>query len=135
MPKSKVSAYLLRLVCSDQEDIEQLETLALEDLKLGRATPSRSWLLGRKAPPFGRQALDQLSVGRRYLIRPKADEDLDDQAPYYPAEGSPALGHSFLVAAHEIFALSLPNQKWAWSPKIQAPSTYWRTHLSDSRTR
>jgi plasmid stabilization system protein ParE len=44
-------------------------------------------------------------VRRRYLIRPKADQDLDDQAYYYGVERSPALGHRFLVAAHETFAL------------------------------
>lgn len=50
----------------------------------------------------------------RYAVRPKADRDLDDQAFYYATEGSPELGHRFLVAAHETFSLlaSQPNMGW-----------------------
>ena len=34
-----------------------------------------------------------------YVVRPKADEDLQDQAYYYATEGSFELGHHFLLAA------------------------------------
>jgi len=40
-----------------------------------------------------------------YLVRPKADRDLDDQAYYLAARSTPELGHRFLLAAHETFAL------------------------------
>jgi plasmid stabilization system protein ParE len=36
----------------------------------------------------------------RYVIRPKADRDLDDQAYYYATEATPEVGHRFLLAAH-----------------------------------
>ena len=41
----------------------------------------------------------------RYLVRPKADRDLDEQAYYLATEASPEIGHRFLVATHETFAL------------------------------
>ena len=41
----------------------------------------------------------------RYVVRPKADQDLDDQAFYYATEASPEFGHRFLVAAHDTFSL------------------------------
>ena len=37
----------------------------------------------------------------RYVVRPKADRDLDDQAYYYATEATPEVGHRFLVAAHD----------------------------------
>jgi len=58
-------------------------------------------------------------VSRRYLIRPKADEDLDDQAVYDAAEGSPALGRRFLVAAHKTFALLSTQPEMGCSPKFK----------------
>jgi plasmid stabilization system protein ParE len=44
-------------------------------------------------------------VSRRYVVRPKADQDLDDQAYYYATEANAELGHRFLVAAHDTFTL------------------------------
>jgi hypothetical protein len=44
-------------------------------------------------------------VSRRYVVWPKADQDLDDQAYCYGTEVGPELGHRFLVAAHDTFAL------------------------------
>ena len=45
------------------------------------------------------------------VVRPKAVQDLDDQAYYYASASTPELGHRFLVAAHDTFALlaSQPN--------------------------
>ncbi|HYL76443.1 MAG TPA: type II toxin-antitoxin system RelE/ParE family toxin [Bryobacteraceae bacterium] len=50
----------------------------------------------------------------RYIIRPKADKDLDDQAYYYATVASPEIGHRFLVSAHDTFALlaTQPNMGW-----------------------
>jgi len=42
-------------------------------------------------------------VSGAYLIRPKAD--LDDQSYYLATEASSAVGHRFLLAAHETFGL------------------------------
>jgi plasmid stabilization system protein ParE len=41
----------------------------------------------------------------RYVIRPRADRDLDEQAYYYGTEASPEVGRRFLLAAHDTFAL------------------------------
>jgi plasmid stabilization system protein ParE len=43
-----------------------------------------------------------------YVIRPKADRDLDDQAYYLATKASPEVGHRFLLAAHETFGLLAP---------------------------
>jgi toxin ParE1/3/4 len=50
----------------------------------------------------------------RYEIRPKADQDLDEQAYYYALVADSELGHRFLVAAHDTFALLAmqPNMGW-----------------------
>ena len=50
----------------------------------------------------------------RYVVRPKADADLDDQAFYYATVASPEVGHRFLVAAHDTFTLlaTQPNMGW-----------------------
>ena len=41
----------------------------------------------------------------RYVLRPKADQDLDEQAYYLSVEVSPETGHRFFLAAHQTFAL------------------------------
>lgn len=50
----------------------------------------------------------------RYVIRPQADRDLDEQALYLSREASLQTGHRFLVAAHETFTrlASQPNMGW-----------------------
>jgi plasmid stabilization system protein ParE len=40
-----------------------------------------------------------------YVVRPKADQDLEDQAFYFAIKANPELGHRFLLAAHETFSL------------------------------
>jgi len=44
-------------------------------------------------------------VSAVYVLRPKADPDLDDQPLYLATQAGPDLGHRFLLAAHETFAL------------------------------
>lgn len=61
-------------------------------------------------------------MNRRYLIRPRADRDLDDQADYYGTRGSPALGHRFLLAAHETFTLLASQPEIGWWPKFKNPA-------------
>jgi toxin ParE1/3/4 len=57
----------------------------------------------------------------RYAVRPKADRDLDDQAFYYATEGSPELGHRFLVAAHETFSLLAGQPNMGWHSRLNHP--------------
>ena len=57
-------------------------------------------------------------MSNRYFIRPKADQDLDEQAVYLSTVGSPEVGHRFLLAAHETFT-ALSNQ----------PGMGWSAHL------
>jgi toxin ParE1/3/4 len=57
----------------------------------------------------------------RYAIRPKADQDLDDQALYYATEANPELGHRFLVFAHDTFALLATQPQMGWNPKLRHP--------------
>jgi toxin ParE1/3/4 len=58
----------------------------------------------------------------RYVIRPKADRDLEDQAYYYATVATPELGHRFLLAAHETFSLlaTQPNMGWQARLKVAA---------------
>ena len=55
----------------------------------------------------------------RYVVRPRADRDLDDQAYYYATVASPELGHRFLVAAHDTFALLAAHPKMGWQPRLR----------------
>ena len=55
----------------------------------------------------------------RYVVRPKADQDLDDQAFYYATEGSPEVGHRFLVSAHETFLLLSTQPEMGWNPNLR----------------
>ena len=59
--------------------------------------------------------------GARYVVRPKADQDLEDQALYYATEGRPEIGHRFLVSAHETFSLLSTQPEMGWNPKLRLP--------------
>jgi toxin ParE1/3/4 len=54
----------------------------------------------------------------RYVVRPKADRDLDEQAYYYATQASPELGHRFLVAAHDTFALLATQPNMGWQSRL-----------------
>ncbi len=56
-----------------------------------------------------------------YAVHPKADQDLDDQAYYYGSEGSPELGHRFLVSAHDTFALLATQPEIGWRYGLKHP--------------
>jgi toxin ParE1/3/4 len=60
----------------------------------------------------------------RYVVRPKADQDLDDQAFYYATEASSELGHRFLVSAHETFSLLATQPNMGWNPKLRLPELH-----------
>ena len=51
-----------------------------------------------------------------YVVRPRADLDLDEQANYYAREASVELGHRFLLAAHDTFALLATQPGMGWRP-------------------
>jgi toxin ParE1/3/4 len=57
----------------------------------------------------------------RYVIRPKADQDLDEQAYYYATEAGPEVGHRFLLSAHDTFSLLATQPHMGWHPKLRHP--------------
>jgi toxin ParE1/3/4 len=63
----------------------------------------------------------------RYVVRPKADQDLEEQAYYYAKEASPEVGHRFLVAAHDTFALLATQPHMGWHSRLK------NTYLKDLR--
>lgn len=58
----------------------------------------------------------------RYLVRPRADGDLDDQAFYYATVASADVGHRFLLAAHDTFALLATQPDMGWDARLRHPS-------------
>jgi len=60
-------------------------------------------------------------VSARYLIRPRADRYLEDQAYYLSTKASPTVGHRFLVAAHETFSLLATQPEIGWHPRSRNP--------------
>ena len=57
----------------------------------------------------------------RYLIRPKADEDLEEQAFYLAQKASLETGHRFLMAAHETFGLLASHPGIGWPARLRNP--------------
>ena len=57
----------------------------------------------------------------RYLIRPKADADLDHQALYLAEKATAEIGHRFLIAAHETFTLLASQPEMGWLPRLRHP--------------
>ena len=58
----------------------------------------------------------------RYVIRPKADQDLTDQAYYLATQASPRVGHNFLLAAHETFSLLATQPNMGWHSRLKNPA-------------
>jgi len=58
----------------------------------------------------------------RYVIRPGADRDLDEQALYYAIRGSADVGHRFLAAAHETFVMLAGQPEMGWTARVRHPS-------------
>jgi toxin ParE1/3/4 len=57
-------------------------------------------------------------VSAVYVVRPKADEDLNEQAYYFATQAGPELGHRFLLAAHETFTLLASQPLIGWHPRL-----------------
>jgi toxin ParE1/3/4 len=60
-------------------------------------------------------------VSARYIVRPKADQDLDDQAYYLATQANPEVGHRFLLAAHETFSLLATQPEMGWNCRLKGP--------------
>ena len=58
----------------------------------------------------------------RYTIRPRADQDLDEQAYYLATHASPDTGHKFLLAAHETFSLLATQPRMGWLCRVRHPA-------------
>jgi toxin ParE1/3/4 len=51
-------------------------------------------------------------VSAGYLVRPKADRDIEEQAFYLATQATPELGHRFLLASHP---------RIGWHPHLRLP--------------
>jgi toxin ParE1/3/4 len=60
-------------------------------------------------------------VSAIYLVRPKADQDLDKEAFYLASEASPEVGHRFLYSAHETFGLLAAQPQMGWHARLKQP--------------
>ena len=61
-------------------------------------------------------------MSAHYVVRPKADEDLDNQALYLAKRASADVGHRFLIAAHKTFSLLAMQPDMGWHPHLKHPS-------------
>jgi toxin ParE1/3/4 len=60
-------------------------------------------------------------VSTRYVLRPTADQDLDQEAYYLATEAGTETGHRFLVAARETFALLSTQPQTGWPLRLRNP--------------
>ncbi len=61
-------------------------------------------------------------MSARYVVRPKADQDLEDQAYYLATQANPEVGHKFLLAAHETFSLLATQPEMGWNCRLKDPA-------------
>jgi toxin ParE1/3/4 len=60
-------------------------------------------------------------VNPRYVLRPKADHDLLQQANYLATAANLETGHRFLVAAHATFGLLSTQPEMGWRVRVRHP--------------
>ena len=60
-------------------------------------------------------------MNARYVLRPKADHDLDQQAYYLALEASLETATRFLVAAHHTFTLLSTQPNIGWRVRVRHP--------------
>lgn len=53
---------------------------------------------------------------------PKGGPDIEDQAFYLATKASTAVGHRFLVSAHETFSLLASRPGIGWCPRFRTPA-------------
>ena len=56
----------------------------------------------------------------RYVVKPRADRDLDDYADYLVEEADIELGLRFLEAAHETFAVLATHPNMGWQARLKS---------------
>jgi toxin ParE1/3/4 len=61
------------------------------------------------------------AVSARYVVLPKADRDLDDEADYLVNEGGLQVGLDFLTEAHETFSLLASQPGMGWRCRLKNP--------------
>ena len=57
----------------------------------------------------------------RYVVLPRADEDLDEQADYLTVEANIGVALRFLEAAHDTFALLSSHPEMGWQCRLRHP--------------
>ena len=60
-------------------------------------------------------------MSARYVLRPKADQDLEDQAYYLATQANTEVGHRFLLAAHETISLLATQPEMGWHGPLVDP--------------
>ena len=60
-------------------------------------------------------------MNSRYILRPRADADLDDTAFYFAQHAAPEVGHRFLIAADHTFSLLAEQPDMGWHPRLKHP--------------
>jgi toxin ParE1/3/4 len=58
-------------------------------------------------------------VNALYVLRPKADQDLEKHASYLATEGSAETGYRFLQAAHQTFTLLSTQPQMGWHLRLR----------------
>jgi toxin ParE1/3/4 len=61
-------------------------------------------------------------MSARYVVFPKADRDLDNEADYLIEEASLDDGLRFLAAAHETLALLASHPEMGWKCRLKHPA-------------
>ena len=60
-------------------------------------------------------------MSAHYFLRPKAVQDLDDQALYFAQQAGLEAGQRFLLAAHDTFSLLATQPKMGWRSHLRNP--------------
>ncbi len=61
-------------------------------------------------------------MSARYVVLPKADRDLDDEADYLVGEAGLEVGFRFLAAALETFDLLASQPEMGWKCRLKHPA-------------
>jgi toxin ParE1/3/4 len=60
-------------------------------------------------------------VSARFLVKPKADQDLDDHSDYLAKKASLDVALRFLAAARETFSLPATQPQMGWRSRLNHP--------------
>jgi plasmid stabilization system protein ParE len=70
-------------------------------------------------PAHGATPEDRHTVSIRYVVKPRAGQDLDDYADYLAGKASLDVALRFLVAADETFALLATQPNMGWHSRLK----------------